>query len=193
MAYRVELIGRRFGRLVVLKKAPSRNHFNYWECVCDCGGTKTARGGDLKNGKTKSCGCIQHEGNRIKHGYSKKKNTKGEYRVWLGLKGRCLRTTNPKYPDYGGRGIKVCDRWLGKTGFQNFLSDMGERPSPNHSIDRINNDGNYEPNNCRWATSSQQSKNKRNNFFCWNIMERSWFWKNGQEKQGLALILLNFI
>jgi hypothetical protein len=89
-----------------------------------------------------------------------------EYNSWHGATQRCSNRNNPKYKDYGGRGIKVCERWLGRDGFKNFLTDMGYKPSPQHSLDRFpNKNGNYEPGNCRWATPLQQGNNKRNNTF----------------------------
>lgn len=97
---------------------------------------------------------------RIRHGHSPAgAKASPEYNVWNNMKGRCTRPNHPEWPRYGGRGIKVCDRWL--ESFANFFADMGERPSPAHSIDRIDNDGNYEPGNCRWATGDVQNRNNR--------------------------------
>lgn len=94
------------------------------------------------------------------HGHSCVGKRTTEYNTWLHMKDRCFNPNNNGYANYGGRGITICDRWLGETGFENFLSDMGHKPSPKHSIDRINNDGNYEPSNCRWATAATQVNNR---------------------------------
>lgn len=146
-------VGQRFTRLVVKERVGSSR---YWICVCDCGIAIHARKDGLLLNRTKSCGCLHREQARAKatkHGYEKRP----EYRIWQGMKTRC---GNPKVQDYhryGGRGIKVCERWLK---FENFLEDMGDRPSPRHSIDRINNDLGYSPSNCRWALPDIQYRNK---------------------------------
>jgi hypothetical protein len=114
--------------------------------------------------------CYMHYKRNKKYGSPHKvhfiingQTTSPVYRIHAGMKSRCYGKSDTKYKDYGGRGIKVCDRWLGINGFNNFLKDMGDRPTSQHSIDRINNNGNYEPGNCRWATIHEQSSNKRNN------------------------------
>ncbi|KAA3598797.1 MAG: hypothetical protein D8M57_13105 [Candidatus Scalindua sp. AMX11] len=155
-----DITGHRFGRLTVLGfgyRSPRRE--GYWRVLCSCGKMKIVRGADMKNGKIQSCGCLRSERTRIatmSHGMSKTST----YSVWVNMKRRCTDTGNAAYNNYGGRGIKVCTRWL--ESFENFLSDMGERPNKT-SLDRINNDGNYEPANCKWATRKEQSTNKRNN------------------------------
>lgn len=148
----VDLSGMRFGKLVPLKmiEGPGRQ---VWECLCDCGQTARVTKDHLFN-NTRSCGCLRRKP-RL-HGLSRTV----EHNAWWYMITRCGDPGRPEYPRYGGRGIKVCERWQE---FVNFLADMGPRPSPRHSIDRIDNDGNYEPSNCRWATPVQQSTNTRRN------------------------------
>lgn len=159
-----------FGRLTTLGPAfklpyGSQVQHKAWQvCRCNCGNVFIVVRSSLKNGQTKSCGCFQKEwigNNRRTHGLS----TTPEYSIWRDIKSRCLSSKNVAFPDYGGRGITVCDRWLDpKNGLQNFILDMGKRPATSLSIDRHpNKDGNYEPGNCRWATTTEQSRNKRNN------------------------------
>lgn len=151
-----DLHGKRFGRLVAVRFIGHHEgrRENYWECACDCGKTHIASGATLRKGATKSCGCIRVEATTI-HG----KSTRPEFSVWKGMLSRCGNPSTNNYANYGGRGISVCDRW--RESFAHFLADMGPRPSTNHSIDRINNDGNYEPGNVRWATRIEQSHNSR--------------------------------
>jgi hypothetical protein len=160
MPPKLDLLGKRFGKLLVLSEVPKRGQSGKvrWECLCDCWNLTTVFAGDLASGSTRSCGCLigQNQAHRT-HGDSKST----EYGIWNTMKHRCLVPKNINYKHYGARGIKICARWLGERGFQNFLLDMGRRPSMGHSLDRINNDGNYEPGNCRWATRSQQNLNRR--------------------------------
>jgi hypothetical protein len=162
MPIKFDLTGRIFGRLKVLNFVNSEK-YTKWRCVCECSNELTVLANNLKRGTTKSCGCLQKESaskvNKV-HGL---KNTP-EYRAWINMKNRCYNQHDKRYSDWGGRGIKVCDRWLHS--FESFLSDMGKKPTRLHSLDRhpdIN--GNYEPGNCRWATMPQQNRGKRNNIW----------------------------
>jgi hypothetical protein len=127
-------------------------------CVCDCGSFRDVVRDKLISGHTKSCGCISREGSRLRHGQCRKGSHTPEHRAWTKMFERCYSDNPYRKKYYGDRGISVCERW--KT-FENFFADMGLRPSRQHSLDRINNDGNYEPGNCRWATKSEQMKNRR--------------------------------
>lgn len=157
----LDLTGQRFGRLLVkcLSHIDKQRHSN-WSCLCDCGESKVVTRGNLKKGNVKSCGCLFGEGNNRKHGHRTKAKTSKVYMTWGRMVKRCYNKNDSSYSRYGGRGISVCKRWLI---FENFLENMGEPPTKNHSIDRINNDGNYCKSNCRWATSKQQQRNTRNN------------------------------
>jgi hypothetical protein len=155
---RKRLIGVRFLRLVVIGYA-GRDKWNshQWNCLCDCGNTKVIKQSGLLSETTRSCGCLKTEesSKRLKtHGYC----GTSTYKTWVRMIQRCTDPKHIKYTDYGGRGITVCNRWLK---FENFLNDMGERP-PNLEIDRIENDGNYEPDNCQWVTRAVNCSNKRN-------------------------------
>jgi len=162
---KIDLIGERFGRLLVLREAGrTRQKSVLWECKCDCGGVAIVITNNLTRRNTQSCGCIHKE--YMDARYVHKESTSGsitpEYRTWNSIKQRCYNPTCKEYVRYGGRGIKVCSRWLDN--YDSFLSDMGRRPSDNHSLDRFpDNDGDYKPSNCRWATPAQQARGKRNN------------------------------
>jgi hypothetical protein len=157
------------GRLTVLAKGtqktfPSGARQPQWLCRCECGSEVEIVAASLDRGKVKSCGCLYSE-TRGRQSLTHGRSASSEYRAWQSMKARCYNPKARRYECYGGRGIRVCDRWLygegGRTGAECFLADMGMKPSPSHTMDRRENDGDYEPRNCRWATYSQQNANRR--------------------------------
>lgn len=164
----IDITNIKFNKLTALRFDHKGGHQRRarWLFKCDCGNEKVLDKGKVTGGYTKSCGCLMVKEQKrfvrdaTTHGLSGgRKKRRPEYNIWRGIKRRCLKCSDVAYKNYGGRGIKICDRW--KDSFKNFWEDMGERPTKKHSIDRINNDGDYEPSNCRWATSIEQGRNKR--------------------------------
>lgn len=159
-----DITGKKFGSLTVLEYAgvsKGKARIALWKCKCDCGVEKTFYGTALRSGGTSSCGCLK--GENISNATSTHGMTKSRtYKTWVAMRNRCCEETSPDFPQYGGRGIEVCERWLNS--FENFLEDMGERPL-RMSIDRIDTNGNYEKSNCKWSTDKEQARNRRNNVF----------------------------
>src|SRR3990167_4481698 len=162
-----DIVGKRFGKLTVIERIGSRlvsakTTESLWRCHCDCGGERITPAGPLQYGRTTSCGCGRRDRSpRLRHGHAgnahKGIKPSSTYTIWRGMLVRCTKPKSQAFSQYGARGITVCEHWHK---FENFLADMGKRPSAKHSIDRIDGDGNYEPNNCRWATSIEQQTNR---------------------------------
>lgn len=158
----IDLTGKIFGHWTVLGRSDVETRKPFWDCMCVCGTAKRVCGANLRGGKTRSCGCQQAQLVSVSkrangHGAAGKIHPDKTYTSWIAMKWRCCNPNSTAYARYGGRGITVCDRWINS--FENFLADMGPRPSQKHSIDRIDVDGHYEADNCRWATTKQQSEN----------------------------------
>lgn len=163
---RINLIGQVFGRLTVVAEAGlNSRRQSLWECRCSCGEQHIVLSTSLRSGHTTSCGCYNKERFQVRslvHGHARQKKETAEYRSWQHAKARCINPNVWNYKNYGGRGIKMCEKWLNS--FESFLADMGPRPSSKHSLDRWpDHNGDYEPSNCRWATAKEQQNNRRNN------------------------------
>lgn len=171
MPARMNLVGRRFGRLVVVARAPTKNS-GMQMCVCDCGSSITVSTGSLTSCSTVSCGCRRKEHwNSFSRTHGKTKTP--THRSWMSMVTRCTQRGTPGWKRYGGRGIRICKRWTGKKGFENFLKDMGHRPT-GLTLDRKRVNGNYTPRNCRWATKRQQANNtSRNRKLTWRGKTRT--------------------
>lgn len=156
-----DLTGLKLGLLTAEKIVYAKNGKNYWLCKCDCGNTKEIRAASLLNGSSKSCGCLHKSliSGENHYNYKHGKAHSIEHIIWCNIKQRCLNSKSTFFHHYGGRGITMCDRW--RDSFENFLEDMGKRPGPKLSIDRIDVNGNYEPSNCKWSTQSEQMRNIR--------------------------------
>ena len=162
MSKLIDLAGQKFGMLTAIEKEGRNSQGNaMWKCTCECGNSCTVRSVDLRNGNTKSCGCYRNTlttKRKTRHGMAGTKI----HDLWCNMKQRCFCESAPHFQGYGGRGIKVCDEW--KDDFQAFYDYVSQLPHFNedgYSLDRINNDGNYEPNNVRWATAKEQANNRR--------------------------------
>ncbi len=165
----IDLTGQKFNLITVISRAGKKGKHIMWHCLCECGGETTVYSTHLMQGNTGSCGCqIGYHG---KHGMT----GTTEYGSWKKMKERCLKPDNPSFNDYGGRGITICERWVNS--FENFFADMGYKPK-DYSIERINNELGYNPENCKWATRAEQNANTRRNVYITHngetLMIRDW-------------------
>jgi hypothetical protein len=150
-----DLSGKFFGKLTVKGFAEKRSGKPYWLVECECGNSKVVRGQYLRDG-AKSCGCTR---GKVTHGFSRRGRVTPEYKAWQAMIQRCVNPDHEAYKNYGARGITVCQLW--RNSFDEFFASMGKRPTPKHSLERINNDRGYSPDNCKWATRTEQNRNKR--------------------------------
>ena len=155
----IDLTGQTFARWTVIRRATNAGNSTRWLCRCRCGTVAVIHSANLRHGVSKSCGCLREEVSKTTLRTHGMKNHP-LYVTWESMHKRCNNPNNKDWKYFGGRGIKVCDRWSGRDGFPSFLADMGDRP-PGLSLDRTDNEGNYEPANCRWATWTEQVNNRR--------------------------------
>lgn len=183
----IELTGKKFGRLTVIKRVEKNNSVVVWNCRCTCGNTKEVRAGNLKSGGVKSCGCLLKDIHKSES-FSKSNSKHGLYNhplyhTWSAMVYRCYNAKSPDYKNYGGRGIGVCDEWIDspKKYIEDIEKNIGRKPTLQHTLDRIDNNGNYEITNLRWATKSEQSVNQRKKI---NQLKEKYIFK----KRGLYIV-----
>lgn len=153
----------KFGKLTIIEQVlPKEKGYSVWKTKCDCGAYKNVKSGHLLRGNVKSCGCWH-----VKHGHTAKGVYSSEYNTWISMRDRCNNPNNKSFSRYGGRGIRVCEDW--NNSFETFISDMGLKPTPKHSIDREDNSKGYSKENCKWRTPTEQARNTRRSVLILNV------------------------